>query len=719
MNGWQDIVAIVDAAAPLVISESASEASVETNVARRKPRGRSSSSRTSDDATQDPAAPLSPSAAVSPGKQESASSRSGSKSGENRGAGARGGSSGGGRGDDDGAPPPEESPEAMHLRLAFLRQTDLGNVFRFVERNRGKLLYNESLPGISTQGGGWLWWDGRRWAHAGADARVRIAEHDCVQAIGDEAKACLAEAERLAKRHSDIVEPAPAKKRKRKSDDDNVIKVDFRARKKAEQQAPSPDGDGGDIETPSPPRGEGAETKGGDAEKEKRDAGKIAARITTLYRLAVALNSWARKSEANSKMTPIARHAAAYLRVDLGELDADRLAFNVQNGTLIFRREWSPTFADENGVPANADPAIAGHEQWTTHGAYIKFKPHDPADRITKLAPVAFDPQAGCERFLTFLGEVQRDGAMRAFLQAWKGYQLTGETGEARMCIFHGKGRNGKGVFEDATGHVLGDYGGSSPVQTFLIEGQHRGAGQATPELAKLPGIRSLRTSEPKKDAKLDEALIKLCTGGDPIDARHLNRPYFTFVPEFKLTMLTNHQPKIFGVDEGIWARVTLVPWSVIVPPEKRDPQLAFKLRAEASGILNWMLDGLSVFLERGLALPDEVKRATADYRSESDPLGQFLAACVVEAPGDKVQATPFHELFCAWCRGNAGPEWSARGLAQAMHGRGFRSTKISVMYWLDIRVTKTVADFGPQGGGAGGTPPPADRRDGSDDMVF
>jgi putative DNA primase/helicase len=75
--------------------------------------------------------------------------------------------------------------------------------------------------------------------------------------------------------------------------------------------------------------------------------------------------------------------------------------------------------------------------------------------------------------------------------------------------------------------------------------------------------VRFLRTSEPEKGAKLAEALIKLVTGGEAIDARYLNKGFFTFLPSFKLTISGNHQPKITGHDDGIWRRVMLVPWAV------------------------------------------------------------------------------------------------------------------------------------------------------------
>ena len=61
-------------------------------------------------------------------------------------------------------------------------------------------------------------------------------------------------------------------------------------------------------------------------------------------------------------------------------------------------------------------------------------------------------------------------------------------------------------------------------VETFLGHGKARNAGQAKPDLAILPGARMLRTSEPEKNSSLAEPMIKFVTGGEPIQARHLNR---------------------------------------------------------------------------------------------------------------------------------------------------------------------------------------------------
>jgi putative DNA primase/helicase len=395
------------------------------------------------------------------------------------------------------------------------------------------------------------------------------------------------------------------------------------------------------------------------------------------------LRKWGRTSETHRALNNLGVQAAAYLEVPASRLDADPFCINVGNGTLFVRK---PDARASRPLPARA----AGVEP----DGYVYFLGHDPDDLCTKVAPVDYVPGAPRERFDTFLAEVQPQAAMRRQLAAWRGYSMTGDVGEQKLCVFYGGGRNGKSVFEDICSFVAGDYAGTTPIETFLEEGRGRNAGQATPDLAELPGVRMLRTSEPNKGAKLNEGLIKLATGGEPIKARHLNRDYFDFYPQFKLTISGNHRPSIGGADEGIWRRIVLVPWSVTIPTEKQDPQLAMKLRAEASGILDWMLDGLADWLDNGLSLALETREATAEYRRDSDQLGRFLEACTERAEGEQVQSSVLHAVFNAWSTANSLNPWKGRGFSDAMVERGWKKTKSSLVFFLDLRLLKTVADF-------------------------
>lgn len=493
---------------------------------------------------------------------------------------------------------PEESDEARNLRLAFFPLTDLGNAERFYERYRDRLKFCEAL--------GWLCWDDKRWSRDGALARVKIAEHETVRAIQEEAEAVRESGRR------DVA----------------------------------------------------------DAERGARDYVFDVKSDNTIVLYSDKIAQWGRASESMNKLGALSKRGEPYFMVSIDKLDADKMKINVNNGTLTVRRR-----------PPAGEEAIV-------------FGPHDPADLITKLAPVDYDQTAVCPEYDKFFGRIQPREDMRSFLHQWGGLSFTGDVSEQKLAFLYGKGGNGKSVLIDAWSHVAGDYGETIPIETFLEQGKARSAGQATPDLAMLPGKRMLRTSEPEKNSKLAEAMIKLVTGGEPIQARHLNRDFFKFYPEFKLTISGNYRPTIAGTDEGIWRRVRLVPFSVSIPKEERDITLGDKLRKESSGILNRLLQGLREWLGNGLMEPDEVVKATAEYRSDSDPLGRFLATCVEASETDRVQSSVLYAVFEAWCKSSGEKAWSNRGFSLAMKERGYHAVQSNFMWWTGVKLIKAVNDF-------------------------
>lgn len=486
---------------------------------------------------------------------------------------------------------PEKSA-GLDRRLAFFPLTDLGNAERFCERNGGRFLW---CPAVGSQRkAGWLYWDGKRWAHEGADEKVLAAAHATVRAIQDEAKAIKG------------------------GKSDYVVQV--------------------------------------------KRSGEV-----VYFSDLVAKHG--RDSEAAARLSAIAKHASAYLFVAPAALDADPFLINVDNGTLLVRK--------------------------TDDGSdYVTFRAHDPRDLCTKLMPVEFRPEAACPRYDAFLELVQPKPELRRFLHQWGGLSLTGDTSEQALCVWWGKGKNGKSTLFNIWGYIAGDYGRSIQIETFLDQGRPKQGGQATPDLAMLRGVRFLRTSEPERGAKLAEALIKLATGSEPMSVRNLHNDFFEMLPQFKLTIGGNYRPQIFGSDEGIWRRVKLLPWTVTIPAEQRIKDFDKTLRPEASGILNRLLDGLRDWLDNGLIEPEDVKLATAEYRRDSDPLGRFLDACVISKPGARIQSSVLHDTFKAWARANGANEWSNKAMSAALRERGFVCKHSDVMWWLDVELVKHADDF-------------------------
>jgi putative DNA primase/helicase len=257
---------------------------------------------------------------------------------------------------------------------------------------------------------------------------------------------------------------------------------------------------------------------------------------------------------------------------------------------------------------------------------------------------------------------------MRAFLQRWFGYSMTGLTKEQVFAFFYGGGRNGKSVLVDLMAKIFGDYAASAKIESITGRSR-RGGGDATPDLVPLIGARFVRASEPNKDTPLQEGLIKELTGGEPIMVRSLNENFITVYPFFKLTISGNHKPDIRGDDDGIWRRVMLVPFDVQISNDEVDLELGAKLWAERDGIFNWLVDGLREYLAYGLQIPDQVSAATAEYREDSDPLATFLVQIcgVTGDPSHSMRAKDLQEAFAYWLDETGRGAWKPRTIYNSL----------------------------------------------------
>jgi putative DNA primase/helicase len=181
---------------------------------------------------------------------------------------------------------------------------------------------------------------------------------------------------------------------------------------------------------------------------------------------------------------------------------------------------------------------------------------------------------------------------------------------------------------------------------------------------------------EAAQGRQLAENVIKQVTGGDTITARFLYHEHFEFVPQFKLFLVANHKPTIVQVDEAIWRRIRLVPFTVTIPREQRDKQLLEKLRSELPGILAWAIRGCLKWQEDGLGEPDAVSIATANYRREMDVLEDFIEECCVRGEHETVNAGLLYLTFQTWARNNGEEELSQKRFGTQLRERGFTAGK-------------------------------------------
>jgi len=308
--------------------------------------------------------------------------------------------------------------------------------------------------------------------------------------------------------------------------------------------------------------------------------------------------------------------------------------------------------------------------------------PHRPELRFTHITNAPYDPTATAPRWERFVAEVLPDPDERAFVQKLFGYALRGDNRERLFVVLWGTGKNGKSAFCNALAAALGSYSAETPPETFLANRSER----VRNDLARLVGVRLAMASESESGARLDEAAVKLMTGNDRLAVRFLFREYFEYVPQFLPLLRTNHKPQVKGLDQAIWDRLVLIPFRQRF--ERGDPALGEQLRAEAAGILRWLVEGYRQYLVEGLTLPASLRVARDAYRGE-DPLARFWSECVVTDPRARTPARALYDAYHEWCEREQVEPLARQTFARIVSDLGIERVKTrDGWFYLGVRLT-------------------------------
>jgi putative DNA primase/helicase len=351
-----------------------------------------------------------------------------------------------------------------------------------------------------------------------------------------------------------------------------------------------------------------------------------AAAVRSMYEEAQQLEDPARRelvrhalqSEKAERLGALVRLAEAIQGVSAtaAELDRDPFLLNVDNGTIDLRSG--------------------------------RLLPHDRQHLITKLAPVAHDPEASCPNWEAFIrwALLGRDDLV-AYVQRVLGYWLTASVAEQAWFLLHGPGQNGKTTLLECVQEMMGDYAVRAMPEVVLGKSSH------PTEVAVLAGSRLALAIEPDMGKPFRDGLLKALTGESQFTARRMHKDPFTFPVTFKLVIAANHLPAVHDDSDGFWRRVRLIPFENRIEDSKRDRNLKEKLHAEWPGILAWRVRGAVDWFAHGLGSAPEVDAATRQYREEEDLVRRFTEeACEFGADAWALTGK-LYEAFRDWCQRN------------------------------------------------------------------
>lgn len=300
--------------------------------------------------------------------------------------------------------------------------------------------------------------------------------------------------------------------------------------------------------------------------------------------------------------------------------------------------------------------------------------------QVARVAPL----KATCPTWQRFInGVFQGDLELIEFMRRAMGYCITGDRREQVLFFWYGLGANGKSVLAEFLQWLGGGYTVKLPASALM---QSKGERHPT-ELAQLRGRRLAVSSELDESSFFNESLVKELTGDTTLSARFMRQDFFEFAMTQKHVIVGNFKPRLRGGDPAMARRMLLVPFLASFKGKDRDPSMLDKLKAEAPAILHWIVGGASAWASEGLAVPESVRAASADYMADHDDLALWMGECC-ERTGEG-KAADLYASFALWKKARGEHAVSATAWGSRLGSLpGIEKRKSGSMVYTGLKLT-------------------------------
>ena len=271
---------------------------------------------------------------------------------------------------------------------------------------------------------------------------------------------------------------------------------------------------------------------------------------------------------------------------------------------------------------------------------------------VTKLFGASFVPGAKCPMWERAMEQSLPNRETRRYLQTILGQALFGRQDEHLLVVFEGDGGNGKGFTVDVLRAIFGDYAADLMVSVFTLAGMGNHATEKMP----FKGARIAFTDEiPPQQLNMD--MVKKTTGGGTLAARGVNENQTDFDLTHLQVFLTNNRlqwpPSAMA---AVRRRMRVFRFEVEFGSPGAPPKIsgldARIIAEESAGVLNWLLEGYSIYLDEGLEgiddAPEQVREWTAATLAESSTWAAFCAMAF-EVTDDDADFIESATVFPVW----------------------------------------------------------------------
>lgn len=282
---------------------------------------------------------------------------------------------------------------------------------------------------------------------------------------------------------------------------------------------------------------------------------------------------------------------------------------------------------------------------------------------------------------------------------------LIGDSAKSQCLHYYiGIGQNGKSMMVKLLESILGDY--AVPLDANFFTKERPGRGAATPDIAKLPGVRLAVTSEPTEGGKpvvLYEGPMKQLTSGtDKIAYRALFKDQQYFIPQCHSIIQSNDYIPIRSRDHGTWRRIRVVEFMALFTddPVQGDPDKPYQFRKEDdfeekfvvwAPVMMGMLVKLAYKMQGAVPICPVVKAASESYRRKQDYISAFIEINLEKTtPNYYLKKSEVTTKFNEWYMSEHGTKLI--GKTQEIHNaidKLFGNYNSAKQGWVGVRVKR------------------------------
>lgn len=269
--------------------------------------------------------------------------------------------------------------------------------------------------------------------------------------------------------------------------------------------------------------------------------------------------------------------------------------------------------------------------------------PHDMEYGFTWILPYAYDAKALCPTWDKFMLDITvGDVEVAQLLEEFAGYCVSGAPYRAhKALLLLGSGANGKSVFLETLGKVVGDKNRATISMTDLNNEQHR---------SRLVNKLFNYSEETNKNSIRDRTeIFKTLASGGPVSAKDVYKEPFEFHNRAKFILSANTDLNITDASDGMFRRLIVVRLTAQFKGKDDDKYLKDKLEKELPGICNRLMEAHARLSKNGytFTIPTSIQENLDTMRTSSNIVFTFLNERVVVTKNTEDKVTTA-ELFAA-----------------------------------------------------------------------